>query len=62
MKAVQRHRGQYIRPRWAVKGAVVRLRELQPNFSICRQCEAVGIVPVVAEPLIEALRTAGLSD
>jgi len=44
------------------KGAVVRLREFQPNFSICRQCEAVGILPVVAEPLIEALRTAGLSD
>ena len=44
------------------KDAVVRLRELQPNFSICRQCEAVGIVPVVAEPMIEALRAAGLPD
>ncbi len=44
------------------KDAVVRLRELQPNFSICRQCEAVGIVPVVAEPMIEALRTAGLPE
>lgn len=40
--------------------AVLRLRELQPNFSIRRQCGAVGIVPAVAEPMIEALRTAGL--
>jgi TolB-like protein len=44
------------------RDAVVRLRELQPNFSICRQCEAVGIVPVVAEPMIEALCTTGLPD
>ncbi len=44
------------------RGALVRVRELQPNFSISRQCEAVGIVPAVAEPLIEALREAGLSD
>lgn len=44
------------------KAAVARLRELQPNFSINRQCEAVGIIPVVAEPLIEALRAAGLPD
>ncbi|MER9401467.1 hypothetical protein NKI46_25475 [Mesorhizobium sp. M0615] len=44
------------------KDAVARLRQLQPNFSIGRQCEAVGIIPVVAEPLMEALRTAGLDD
>lgn len=44
------------------KNAVVRLRELQPNFSISRQCEAVGIVPVVGEPMIAALRIAGLPD
>jgi tetratricopeptide (TPR) repeat protein len=44
------------------KDAVLRLCELQPNFSIRRQCEAVGIVPVVAEPMIEALRSIGLQD
>lgn len=44
------------------KDAVFRLRELQPNFSICRQCEAVGIVPAVAESMIMALRAAGLPD
>lgn len=44
------------------KGAVFRLRQLQPNFSICRQCDAVGIVSVVAKPMIEALRAAGLPD
>jgi len=35
---------------------------LQPSFSINRQCTAVGIIPEVAAPLIEALRAAGLSD
>jgi TolB-like protein len=44
------------------KGAVARLRELQPNFSIRRQCEAVGILPAVATPLIEALRLAGMAE
>ena len=42
------------------KAAVEQLSQLQPNFSIVRQCEAVGIVPVVAEPLIESLALAGL--
>jgi TolB-like protein len=44
------------------KGAVARLCELQPNFSIRRQCNAVGILPVVAKPMIAALDTAGLPD
>jgi len=44
------------------KAAVARLRELQRNFSINRQCEAVGIIPAVAEPLIKALRATGLPD
>lgn len=42
--------------------AVIRLCELQPNFSIGRQCAAVGIVSTVADPLIKALRSAGLTD
>lgn len=42
--------------------AVIQLQALQPNFSICRQCQAVGIVPSVAEPMISALRLAGLPD
>jgi TolB-like protein len=44
------------------KAAISRVRDLQPNFSINRQCAAVGIIPEVAEPLIEALRTAELPD
>jgi adenylate cyclase len=45
------------------KAAVkTQLCVLQPNFSINRQCAATGVVPVVAEPLIEALRAAGLPD
>jgi adenylate cyclase len=44
------------------EAAVSRLRQLQPNFSIARQCAAVGIVPVIAEPMIEALRITGLPD
>jgi adenylate cyclase len=36
--------------------------ELQPNFSSNAQCIAVGAAPVVAEPLIEAMRAAGLPD
>ena len=44
------------------RDAVLRLHELQPNFSIARQCAAVGILPPVAGPLIAALRAAGLPD
>jgi TolB-like protein len=43
------------------RAAVAKLCELQPNFSISRQCAAVGIVSEVADPLIKALRSAGLS-
>ena len=42
--------------------AAGRVLELQPNFSSSGQCIAVGAVPVVAEPLVEAMRTAGLPD
>ena len=45
------------------KAAVVaQLCKLQPNSSINQQCTAAGFIPAVAEPLIEALRAAGLSD
>jgi adenylate cyclase len=42
--------------------AAGRVLELQPNFSSSAQCIAVGAVPVVAEPLVEAMRAAGLPD
>jgi len=45
------------------KAAVAQLCKLQPpNSSINRQCTAAGFNPLVAEPLIEALRAAGLPD
>ena len=42
--------------------AAGRVLELQPNFSSSAQCIAVGAVAVVAEPLVEAMRAAGLPD
>jgi len=42
------------------KAAAERVLALQPNFSSSGQCAAVGCVPVLAAPFIEALRTAGL--
>jgi adenylate cyclase len=45
------------------KAAVAQLCKLeQPISSIKRQCTAAGFIPAVAEPLIEALRAAGLPD
>ena len=44
------------------KAAVAQLCKLQPNSSINQQCTAAGFIPAVAEPLIEALRAAGLPD
>ena len=42
--------------------AAQRVLVLQPNFSSGGQCSAVGAVPTLAAPLIEALRSAGLPD
>ena len=42
------------------KAAAERVLQLQPNFSSSGQCEGIGCVPVLAAPLIEALRSAGL--
>jgi len=44
------------------KAAAERVLELQPNFSSGAQCAAVGAVPELAAPLIEALRAAGLPE
>jgi adenylate cyclase len=44
------------------KAAAERVLQLQPNFSSKGQCTAVGCVPILAVPLIEALRTAGLPE
>ena len=44
------------------KAAAERVLALQPNFSSSGQCAAVGCVPVLAAPFIEALRAAGLPD
>ena len=40
--------------------ATRRVLALQPNFSSDGQCKAIGCVPALAEPLIEAMRMAGL--
>ena len=44
------------------KAASERVLQLQPNFSSRGQCTAIGCVPILAVPLIEALRMAGLPD
>jgi adenylate cyclase len=44
------------------KAAAERVLALQPNFSSSGQCAAVGCVPVLAAPFIEAMRGAGLPD
>ncbi len=44
------------------KAAAERVLALQPNFSSSGQCAAVGCVPALAAPFIEALRAAGLPD
>ena len=44
------------------RAAAKRVMQLQPNFSSGGQCFAVGAVPVLAEPLVEAMRAAGLPD
>ena len=44
------------------KAAAERVLQLQPNFSSSGQCAAVGCVPVLAVPLIEAMRAAGLPE
>ena len=44
------------------KAAAERVLQLQPNFSSKGQCTGIGCVPILAVPLIEALRTAGLPD
>jgi adenylate cyclase len=44
------------------KTAAARGRELQPNFSSRGQCAAIGAVPELAGPLIEAMRAAGLPE
>ena len=44
------------------KAAAERVLQLQPNFSSTGQCTAIGCVPILAAPLIEALRMAGLPE
>jgi adenylate cyclase len=44
------------------KAAAKRVLELQPSFSGSGQVFAVGAVPAVGEPLVEAMRAAGLPD
>jgi adenylate cyclase len=44
------------------RAAVEQVLQLQPNFSSNGQCVAVGAVPALATPLIEAMRAAGLPD
>ena len=46
----------------AAKAAAERVLQLQPNFSSTGQCTGIGCVPILAVPLIEALRTAGLPE
>jgi adenylate cyclase len=42
--------------------AAERVMQLQPNFSSNGQCSAIGCVPALAAPLIQALRSAGLPE
>ena len=42
------------------KAAATRLMELQPSFSISRQCAVVGAVPSLTAALTEAVRSVGL--
>jgi len=42
--------------------AAERVIQLQPNFSCNGQCSAIGCVPVLATPLIEAMRASGLPE
>lgn len=42
--------------------AAGRVIQLQPNFSCNGQCSAIGCVPVLATPLIEAMRDSGLPE
>jgi adenylate cyclase len=44
------------------KAAAERGLELQPNYSSGGQCAAIGAVPELAAPLIEAMRAAGLPE
>jgi adenylate cyclase len=42
--------------------AAERVMQLQPNFSCHGQCAAIGCVPVLATPLVEAMRASGLPE
>jgi adenylate cyclase len=44
------------------KAAGERVLQLQPNFSSSGQCAGIGCAPELADPLIEAMRAAGLPD
>jgi adenylate cyclase len=44
------------------RAAAERVLQLQPNFSSGGQCAAIGAVPELAIPFIEALRAAGLPE
>ena len=44
------------------KAAAARVMQLQPNFSSNGQCSAIGCVPILAGPLIEAMRAANLPE
>jgi len=44
------------------KAAAERVLQLQPNFSSAGQCTAIGCAPILAVPLVEALRMAGLPE
>jgi len=44
----------------AAKAATARVRELEPGYTIAGMSAAAGFHASIAEPLSEALRTAGL--
>jgi adenylate cyclase len=44
------------------KAAAERVLQLQPNFSSSGQCVGIGCAPILAAPLIKAMRSAGLPD
>jgi tetratricopeptide (TPR) repeat protein len=44
------------------KAASARLLTLNPGFSSNRWCAAVGVAPHITEPVIDAMRQAGLPE
>jgi tetratricopeptide (TPR) repeat protein len=46
----------------AARRAAARVPELEPGYSIKGMCAALDLHPAIAEPLSQALRTAGLPE